>query len=93
VRCGDSSAYDVNFGYKTGAAAVCLLLEGKTGNTVVNVDGRKIYFEATSEVIKRRGVDVSEIALYESLGFNFGRKPEKFDGVLEEVTGAVPRHL
>ncbi len=93
VRCGDSSAYDVNFGYKTGAAAVCLLLEGKTGNTVVNVDGRKIYFEATSELIKRRGVDISEIALYESLGFSFGRKPEKFNSIFEEVTGAVPRHL
>ncbi len=93
VRCGDSSAYDVNFGYKTGAGAVCLLLEGKTGNTIVNVDGRKIYYEATSELIKRREVDVSEIALFESLGFCFGRKPEKFNCVLEEVTGPAQRHL
>ena len=93
VRCGDSSAYDVNFGYKTGAAAVCLLLEGKTGNTVVNVDGQKIYYEDTSDLIRRRGVDVTEIALYESLGFCFGRPPEKFKCILEEVKGAVPRHL
>jgi 6-phosphofructokinase 1 len=93
VRCGDSSAYDVNFGYKTGAAAVCMLLEGKTGNTVVNVDGQKIYYQATSELIKRRGVDVREISLYESLGFCFGRKTEKFICILEEVKGPVSRHL
>ncbi len=93
VRCGDSSAYDVNFGYVAGAASVYLLLEGKTGNTVVNVVGQKICYELTSEVIKRRGVDVSEIALFESLGFCFGRKPEKFAYALEEFTGVVPRHL
>lgn len=93
VRCGDSSAYDVNFGYKTGAAAVCLLMEGKTGNTVVNVEGQKVYFEDTSDLIKRRGVDVREISLFESLGFCFGRKPEKFVCVTEEVKGLVPRHL
>jgi len=93
VRCGDSSAYDVNFGYKTGAAAVCLLIEGKTGNTVVNVEGQKVYFENTSDLIKRRGVDITEISLFESLGFCFGRKPEKFVCNIQEVKGLVPRHL
>ncbi len=93
VRCGDSSAYDVNFGYKTGAASVCLLLQGKTGNTVVNVEGQKIFYEETSDLIKRRGVDVSEISLFETLGFCFGRKPAKFSCVVEEVKGLVPRHL
>ncbi|HXX57549.1 MAG TPA: 6-phosphofructokinase, partial [Thermodesulfovibrionales bacterium] len=39
VRSGDSSAYDVTFGYRAGAAAVLLLLAGKAGNTVVDVDG------------------------------------------------------
>jgi 6-phosphofructokinase 1 len=70
-----------------------MLLEGKTGNTVVNVDGQKIYYQATSELIKRRGVDVREISLYESLGFCFGRKTEKFICILEEVKGPVSRHL
>ena len=32
VRCGHTSAYDVNFGMQAGAAAVYLLKEGKTGN-------------------------------------------------------------
>src|SRR5512139_1565577 len=61
VRSGGSSAFDVNFGYKAGAAAVHLLLAGKTGNTVVNVSGQEVSYIATSEAIKRREVDVSEI--------------------------------
>ena len=93
VRSGTSSAFDVNFGHKAGAAAVFLLLEGKTGNTVVNVDGKKIYYMPTSEAIKRREVDVKEIALFESLGTCFGRRPQKFEYEFVEVAGAIERHL
>ncbi len=78
VRSGHSSAYDVNFGQKAGAAAVILLLEGKTGNTVTNVEGRKILYIPTSEAIKRREVDIDELALFESLGTCFGRTPVEF---------------
>jgi 6-phosphofructokinase 1 len=93
VRCGGSSAYDVNFGYKAGAAAVVLLLEGKVANTVVNVDGSRIHYMSTSEAIKRREVDIKEIALFESLGICFGRKPEKFEHEFSEVDGGIIRHL
>jgi 6-phosphofructokinase 1 len=93
VRAGHSSARDVNFGYKAGAAAVFLLLEGKTGNTVVNVDGNRIYYQATAEVIKRREVNVEEIAIFESLGTCFGRKPEKFIYEIVEQRGRIERHL
>ncbi len=93
VRSGGSSAFDVNFGYKAGAAAVHLLLEGKTGNTVVNVDGQNIFHQSTDQVIKRREVDVKEIALFECLGTCFGRKEEKFDYKLVEIKGAAIRHL
>jgi 6-phosphofructokinase 1 len=93
VRSGDSSAYDVNFGYKTGAAAVFLLVSGKTGNTLVNVDGDKVYFMPTAEVIKRREVDLREIALFESLGTCFGRNPQKYDYELVETTVPIQRHL
>ena len=93
VRSGDSSAYDVNFGYKTGAAAVFLLVNGKTGNTLVNVDGDKVYFMPTSEVIKRREVDLREIALFESLGTCFGRKPQKYDYEFVETKVPIQRHL
>ncbi|GAB4420922.1 MAG: 6-phosphofructokinase [Thermodesulfovibrionales bacterium] len=93
VRSGPTSAFDVNFGYKAGAAAVYLLLEGKAGNTVVNVDGQKIYYMPTSEAIRQRGVDIAEIALYESLGICFGRNPQRFRYELCEVKEAIQRHL
>jgi len=93
VRSGPSSAYDVNFGHRAGAAAVLLLLEGKTGNTVVNVDGNRIHYMPTSEAIKRREVDISEVALFESLGTCFGRKAEKFNYQLVEQKGYILRHL
>ncbi len=93
VRSGPSSAFDVNFGHRAGAAAVLLLLEDKTGNTVVDVDGNKILYMDTSEAIKRREVDISEVALFESLGTCFGRKTEKFEYELVEQKGSISRHL
>ncbi len=93
VRCGTSSAFDVNFGHKAGAAAVFLLIEGKTGNTIVNVDGQSIFYIDTVEAIKRREVDISEIALFESLGTCFGRKPEKYAYNFTEIKARAIRHL
>ncbi|MFZ3122317.1 MAG: 6-phosphofructokinase [Thermodesulfovibrionales bacterium] len=93
VRSGPSSAYDVNFGQRAGAASVLLLLEGKTGNTVVDVEGNKIFYIPTSEAIKRREVDISEVALFESLGTCFGRKPRKFGYELVETKGVPKRYL
>jgi len=93
VRSGHSSAYDVNFGYSAGAAAVLLLLEGKTGNTIVDVAGSRINYMPTAEAIKRREVDIKEVALFESLGTCFGRKPEKYAPETVEVRGNIGRHL
>lgn len=93
VRSGGSSAFDVNFGYKAGAAAVLLLLSGKTANTVVNVDGGTINYMQTSEAIQRREVDVKELALFESLGICFGRKPQQYEHAFAEVKGTIERHL
>lgn len=93
VRSGHSSAFDVNFGYKAGAAAVFLLKEGKFGNTVVEVNGSVIRYQPTKEVIKRREVNIKEVAIFESLGICFGRKPRKFEYELEEVKGTIDRHL
>lgn len=93
VRSGQTSAYDVNFGYRAGAAAVLLLLDGKTGNTVVDVNGKKISYMPTSEAIKRRDVDISEVALFESLGICFGRRPQKFEYEFIEAKGSIERLL
>jgi len=93
VRCGSSSAFDVNFGHSAGAAAVLMLLEGKTGNTVVNVFGDKITYLPTTKAIERREVDIAEIAVYESLGVCFGRKAEDYKYTLEELQDKAIRHL
>jgi 6-phosphofructokinase 1 len=93
VRSGHSSAFDVNFGYRAGAAAVLLLLEGKTGVTVVNVEGNQISYMPTSEAIKQRPVDLREIALFESLGICFGRRPERYECRFIEAKGEIARHL
>ncbi|MEW6054749.1 MAG: 6-phosphofructokinase [Nitrospirota bacterium] len=93
VRSGHSSAFDVNFGYKAGAAAILLLKEGKFGVTVVEVEGNHIYYMRTEEAIVRREVDVKEIAIFESLGTCFGRKPEKYQYELVEQKGFIDRHL
>ena len=93
VRSGGSTAYDVNFGYRAGAAAVLMMVAGKTGNTVVNVIGKRIEYVPTAEAIKRREVDVTEVALFEGLGVCFGRKPEKFDYEFSEAKGRIERHV
>ncbi len=84
VRSGHSSAFDVNFGYKAGAGAVVLLLQGKSGNTITGVEGQVIMYMPTSEAIKRREVDIEELALFESLGTCFGRKAVSFSPELRE---------
>ncbi len=93
VRSGHTSAYDVNFGYRVGSAAVLLLLGGKSGNTVVDVQGKKVSYIPTAEAIKRREVDISEIALFESLGVCFGRQPQKYEYEFAEAKTPIERHL
>ena len=93
VRSGSSSAYDVNFGYKAGACAVLLLLQGRTGNTIVDVKGSNIYYMPTTEAIKRREVDISEVALFESLGTCFGRRPGKYEFNLVVKKAPVARNF
>ncbi len=91
VRCGDSSAYDTNFGYEAGAAAVLLLMEGKSGVTVSEVDGSTIHYIPAEEAIQQRHVDLEQVALYESLGITFGRKPEEYKPQFTEFSGKIGR--
>lgn len=93
VRCGHSSAYDVSFGMEAGSAAVVLLKNGVSGVTVVRVDGKTVQFQNTKKVIEQRHVDLDQIALYEELGFCFGRDAEEFNPELVEVSGKIQRHL
>ena len=91
VRAGNSSAYDVNFGFEAGAAAVLLLLDGKSGVTVSKVKGRKVEYIDSSKAIMQRHVDLDQVALYESLGICFGRTPVAYEPILREMDGVYER--
>ena len=91
VRAGRSTSYDVNFGKEAGAAAVVLLTKGLAGNKVVKIRWTKITYKPTAEVIKQRHVDLNTVALYETLGVCFGRKPEEFKFEVIEEKGEVER--
>jgi len=93
VRCGHSSAYDVNFGKEAGGAAVLLLLNGIAGVTVVNVNGKQIRYMSTPEAIKQRHVDLDLVSFHEQLGMCFGRKSENLKVTFDEVHPPVERHL
>jgi 6-phosphofructokinase 1 len=91
VRCGFTSAYDVKFGLEAGAGAVLLLHQGITGVTVTGISGGVVSYMKTEQAIQQRYVDLREVALYEQLGFCFGRKPQAFEPTFQEVTGMIPR--
>jgi 6-phosphofructokinase len=75
VRCGFSSAVDANFGLEVGSAAVELMTKGILGVTVVSYRGGTIEYMPVAEAIVQRLVDPADIALFETLGISFGRKP------------------
>lgn len=76
VRCGQTSAYDVNFGFEAGGAAVELFARGIFGVTVAGVVGRTIQYMSTEDALRQRYVDLDQAAYHENLGTCFGRKPE-----------------
>ena len=93
VRSGFTTAYDVNFGIETGAAAVTLVLRGVFGVTVVKVEGKQIFYQPTSEAIVQRQVDLDQVAFHEGLGVCFGRQPsfEAPESELHELRGQISR--
>lgn len=93
VRCGHSSAYDVNFGKEAGGGAVLLLMQGLSGVTFVGLDGKKVKYVPTAEAIKQRHVDTNLVAFHENLGVCFGRKASKIQPEFAEVHPPIERHL
>jgi 6-phosphofructokinase len=92
VRCGFTSAVDANFGLEVGSAAVELIADGTFGVTVVQYRAGKLLYMDVKEAIVQRLVDPADVALFESLGLSFGRKPvnpspqkEKFSGIPARV--------
>ena len=92
MRCGHSSAYDVNFGKEAGAAAFILLNQGISGVTVSGISNGKIRYLDTKEAIKQRLVDTHQVAIYEALGTCFGRTPEKIHAKAEKLDKPMERH-
>lgn len=93
VRCGHSSAYDVNFGKEVGGGAFILLNQGITGVTVAGINGGKVRYMDTKEAIKQRHVDLQQVAIYEAMGICFGRAPGAVNTKAEKLSGIVERHL
>ena len=93
VRCGHSSVYDVNFGKEAGASCVVLLNNGLSGVSFIGLQHGKIHYMETSEAIKQRYVDLTQVAVYEQLGICFGRKPEGINLGVEKHSGHIERFL
>ncbi|MCM8812521.1 MAG: 6-phosphofructokinase [Candidatus Omnitrophica bacterium] len=94
VRCGNSSAYDVNFGKEAGAAAVLLLEKGIAGVTIVGITGKTVNYIPTAEAIKQRHVDTDQVAIFETMGICFGRcRPEKLAVEFKEIKMPITRYM
>ena len=93
MRCGHSSAYDVNFGKEVGAASFLLLQKGLTGVTVAGISNGRIRYMETKEAIKQRHVDLNQVAVYEQMGTCFGRAPGQLSSQFDKIHGPVERHL
>ena len=93
VRCGKSSAHDVNFGIEAGGAAILLLKKDIHGVTVVDVKGKDIRYMNTKNAIKARHVDLDLVTLHENMGVCFGRKSTKPAPIFKEITTQPERHL
>jgi len=93
VRCGRSSAYDVNFGMQAGAAAVALLSKGVTGVTIAGVVGKEVRYMPSEKAIEQRHIDLDQVSLFEQLGFCFGRKPGTYDPDAKEIKDPPERYM
>ncbi len=93
VRCGRSSAYDVNFGKEVGAAAVTLLSKGITGVTMVDVKGKEVRYMPAEKAIAERHVDLDQVSLFEQLGVCFGREAKPFTPKFTKLEGVPERYM
>ena len=91
VRSGNSSAYDVNFGWEAGGAAVLLLMEGKSGVTINKVKGANIEYMSSEKAIEQRHVDLNQVAFHETMGICFGREPAVYKPKHSEIKTAPDR--
>jgi 6-phosphofructokinase 1 len=85
ARSGETTALDVNFGLEIGAGSIYALLQGLSGVTILGVNKQNVSYMDTKEAIERRRVNQHKVALFENMGFCFGRKMEPFKPIFDEV--------
>ncbi|MBD3427269.1 MAG: 6-phosphofructokinase [Candidatus Omnitrophica bacterium] len=93
VRCGRSSAYDVNFGNTVGAGAVLLINKGIFGVTMAGITGNEVRYMTAEKAIEQRFVDLDEVALFEKLGICFGREEGDFSPKFEQLKTSPERYM
>jgi len=94
VRCGRSSAYDVNFGKEAGAAAVTLIKNGTYGVTIAGIQDGEVRYMKAADAIKQRHVNTDQVSYYEQMGVCFGRKPQPVTSPrFKELTSAPERYM
>jgi 6-phosphofructokinase 1 len=86
VRSGTTSAYDANFGMVAGANAVVLLLRDFSGVTVTGFSNNTAWYMDIKDAIKQRLVDLGEVAIFEQLGFTFGRVRPEYEPLCKKET-------
>jgi 6-phosphofructokinase 1 len=85
ARSGETTAMDVNFGLEIGAGSIYALLQGLSGVTILGVNKQNVNYMQTKDAIKRRQVNKHRVALYEHMGFCFGRPMGTFEPIFNEV--------
>lgn len=85
ARSGDTTALDTNFGLEIGAGAVYALRGGLSGVTILGINGKKVNYMKTTEAVKRRKVSKHRVALFEHMGFCFGRNMGAFEPTFAET--------
>ena len=93
IRCGRSSAYDVNFGLEVGAAATVLLNNDIAGVTLAGVSSDEIRYMSAEDAIEQRHVDLDQISLFENLGICFGRKKREFAPKFKQLKDKPERYM
>ena len=78
VRCGVAEAYDAIFGQKIGVGGVALALNGDFGYGVIDVKGKIIEKMPIRDMRMKKVVDLDEVALFEEMGYHFGRDPKPY---------------
>ena len=93
MRCGRSSAYDVNFGREVGAGTLLLLLENIYGITCIGIENGTIKYLPTKKAIEQRPVNLNQVTFYELQGFCFGRKKPKTKVKIKHIKSQISRHM